>query len=110
MNRFIKKSHFKAVDKLNEDLRLFVVSCGDDPQTEAELYEDENTVFTLSNIRIEDGRLKYRYDGREEYEDLLWVDEDDGSIGEKEGLFMDYLIFWRECLKRAKRYWRTKAS
>ena len=105
-NRYIKKSHIKAVEKFNNELREWAEYTNGDPDTDAELYEDINTMFTLSDVRVEDGRLKYRYDGREEQEEMLCVDEDDGSLWERDGLdgIMDYVKFWKACLRRAKRY------
>lgn len=106
MNKYIKKSHIKAVEKFNEELRQWSEYTNGTPDDDAQLYEDINTDFTLANVRVEDGRLKYRYDGKEEYEEMLCVDDDDGSLWEKEGMddIMDYLKFWRACLRRAKRY------
>ena len=86
LNDYIKKSHIRAVEKFNEELRKWSEYTNGTPDGDAELYEDANTSFTLADVRVDDGRLKYRYDGREEYEEMLWVDEEDGSLSEKEGL------------------------
>ena len=73
LNKYIKKSTIKMVEKFNADLEAFRKETEEPVAT---LYEDANTSFTLSNVRVEEGRLKYTYDGKEEYEEALWVDEE----------------------------------
>lgn len=104
LNKYIKKSHIKMVENFNADLEAFRKETGEPVAT---LYEDANTSFTLSSVRVDEGRLKYTYDGKEEYEEALWVDEEDGSLSEMEGIdsIPEYIKFWRACLRRAKRYW-----
>lgn len=101
---YIKKSHIKMVENFNADLEAFRKETGEPVAT---LYEDANTSFTLSSVRVEEGRLKYTYDGKEEYEEALWVDEEDGSLSERDDIdsIPEYIKFWRACLRRAKRYW-----
>ena len=105
LNKYIRKSHIKAVEKFNEELRKWSEYTNGSPDDDVELYEDACTMFTLSNIRVEDGCLKFVYDGCEDSENMLRED-DDGTIWEPDGLdsIMDYLKFWRSCLRRAKRY------
>ena len=104
LNKYIKKSTIKMVEKFNADLEAFRKETEEPVAT---LYEDANTSFTLSSVRVEEGRLKYTYDGKEEYEEALWVDEEDGSLSEREGIdsIPEYIKFWRACLRRAKGYW-----
>ena len=102
-NDYIKKTHIKAVEKFNEELKAWAKETEED---EAILYEDANTSFTLSNVRLEDGDLLYTYDGREEKEVIVEYDDDDNCYFELEyeGI-MDFIKFYRACLRRAKRYW-----
>ena len=102
LNRYIKKSHIKAAEKFNKELIEWSEYTGEYPVT---LYEDANTSFTLSAVRVEDGCLRYMYDGTEESDNMLMKD-DDGTIWEPDGLdsIMDTIRFWRSCLRRAKRY------
>ena len=105
LNRYIKKSHIKAVEKLNEELRQWSEYTNGTPD-EAELYEDQYTVFTLSNLRVENGCLCYCFDGREERENKVCQYEDTKEYYEEEGLdsIPECVKFWRACLRRAKRY------
>ena len=101
----------KKIDKFNEELALFNAETGDAVAT---LYEDINTYFTLSFINVEidevvtekdeyNGseynyniyKLSYEYDGCKE-ENL--VDYSDA---------IDYISFYKKCLKRAWKYWET---
>lgn len=102
---YIKKSHIRAVEKFNEDLKAWEKETGDSPVT---LYENANTSFTLANIAISnDGQLFYDYDGQTEFEVIVRKDEETGEYYEDEGMdgIMEYIKFWRKCLNRAKRYW-----
>lgn len=103
-NCYIKKSHIKAVDKFNEDLKAWAAYTG---EAEPTLYEDANISFTLSDVRVEDGKLCYKYDGRQEQENQVFWDEGENEWFEMEGMdsIPDYIKFWRACLRRAKRYW-----
>lgn len=103
LNQYIKKSHLRMVEKFNEELEAFR------KETEAEvaeLYEDAFTSFTLANVRVEDGRLIYDYDGQVESEKVVLYDEEENEYYEDEidGI-TEYIKFWRACLRRAKRYW-----
>ena len=102
---YIKKSHIKAVQKFNEELAAFAKETGEDAPT---LYEDANTSFTLCDLAISnDGQLFYTYDGQVEFEVIVRYDEDENCYYEDEGSegIMEYIKFWRKCLRRAKRYW-----
>ena len=102
---YIKKSHIKAVQKFNEELAAFAKETGESPVT---LYEDANTSFTLCDIAIsQDGQLFYTYDGQVEFEVEVRFDEETNDYYEEFGSesIMEYIKFWRKCLKRAKRYW-----
>ena len=103
LNKYIKKGHIRAVEKFNEELKAWAKETGED---EATLYEDANTSFTLNDLRVEHGYLKYRYDGCDEKERIVIEGPREGVYVETEydGI-MDYVKFWRKCLKRAKRYW-----
>ena len=103
LNEYIKKSHIKAVEKFNEELKAWAKETQED---EATLYEDANTSYTLSNVRVEHGYLKYKYDGCEEKDRMVFFDDEAGRYYETEydGI-MEQIKFWRKCLRRAKRYW-----
>ena len=60
LNKYIKKSHIKMVENFNADLEAF---CKETGEPVATLYEDANTSFTLSSVRVEEGLLKYSDDG-----------------------------------------------
>lgn len=103
--KYIKKSHIKAVEKFNEELKAWEKETGEYPAT---LYEDAYTSFTLSDIAISnDGQLFYTYDGQVESEVIVRQDEETGEYWEDDGIdgIMEYVKFWRKCLRRAKRYW-----
>lgn len=102
---YIKKSHIKAVQKFNEELQAWAKETGENPVT---LYEDANTSFTLADVAIsQDGQLFYTYDGKVEFEVIVRQDEETGEYYEVEGMdsIMEYVKFWRKCLRRAKHYW-----
>lgn len=103
LNDYIKKSHIKAVERLDQDLKAFAKETGKDIAT---LYEDANTCFTLSGLSVENGKLCYMFDGRREEDVVVEQDELTGEYVEDElyGI-MDSVKFWRKCLNRAKRYW-----
>ena len=102
---YIKKSHLKAVEKFNEELKAWAKETGENPVT---LYEDAFTSFTLADVAIsQDGQLFYTYDGKIEFEVIVRKDEETGEYYEDEGMdgIMEHVKFWRKCLKRAKKYW-----
>lgn len=104
LNKYIKKSHIKAVEKFNEELKAWAKVTGEKEPT---LYEDANTSFTLSDPFVENGWLKFNYDGQPDSVRMVEKDNLDGEYYETEGLdgIMEYVKFWRKCLKRAERYW-----
>lgn len=103
LNDYIKKSHLKAVEKFNEELKAWAKETEEE---EAVLYEDAYTSFTLSNLRVENGRIYYQYDGRDESDVVVLYDEDDHCYFETEyeGI-MSFIKFYRKCLNKAKKYW-----
>jgi len=102
LNDYIRKSHIKAVDKFNAELMAFAAESGED---EPRLFEDPFTSFTLSKLRVEHGYLKFRFDGCEDKERVVFLDDETCQYHEADldGI-MDYVKFWRKCLRRAKRY------
>lgn len=109
--KLIKKSHINAVNKLNEELKAFAKETDEE---EPLLYEDIWTTFTLSNLRVEDGYFKYKYDGKEEEINMIRHYEnynEDGSDHweEEDGVdsIMDYVKFYRKCLRLSKKFWNT---
>ena len=104
LNNYIKKSHIKAVEKFKADLEEWRKETGEE---EATLFEDAYTSFTLSDIRVDNGCLCYHQDGESYKENMVEYDEEIKDYWESEGLdsIMDYIQFWRACLRRAKRYW-----
>lgn len=103
--KYIKKSHIKALDKFSAELEAWRKETGEEAAT---LYEDAFTSFTLSDILLSnDGEMFYTYDGKQEFEVMVRYDEESGDYYEDEGIdgIMEYIKFWRSCLRRAKRYW-----
>ena len=103
LNKYIKKSHLRMVEKFNADLEAFRQETQEEAAT---LYEDQFTSFTLANVRVENGCLLFQYDGGQESQTIVnydehtkvyWEDEIDGIA--------EWVKFWRKCLNRAKRYW-----
>lgn len=103
LNDHIKKSHIKALEKFNAELLEFEKETGEKPVT---LYEDANISFTLADIHLENGWLKFDYDGQPDSVRVVTKDPLDRKYYEEEldGI-MDYVTFWRKCLKRAKKFW-----
>lgn len=107
---YIKKSHIKAVQEFNEELQAWAKETGEEQPT---LYENANTSFTLSDIAISnDGQLFYTYDGQVNFEVIVRYDDIDKCYYEDEGSegIMEYIKFWRACLRRAKRYWEMDSD
>lgn len=109
LNNYIKKSHIKAVEKFAADLEAFRKET---EEHEATLYEDAFTPFTLSNPRVENGCLCYTQDGVEYKENMIRHDEESDEYWEEDCLdsIMDYIHYWRACLRRAKRYWSMEVE
>ena len=97
----ISARHIKAWEKFNEDLNAFRAETGEDYAT---LYENANIVREVKDFHMtQSGELTF-----EEYETYAisanpithereqMIDEDDAR---------EYLKYWRDCLRRAKRYW-----
>lgn len=105
LNKYIKKSHIKMVEKFNEDLEAFRIETEADA---AELYEDAITAFTLANVCVSNGCLVFEYDGKTESYHVVHEDFDTGEYYEDDidGI-VEWVKFWRKCLNRAKRYWAT---
>lgn len=102
LNDYIKKSHIKAVEKFKAELEQYKETCDPDGW----LYEDANTSFTLGNIHVENGWLKFDYNGQPDSVRVVMQDDLTGDYYEEsfDGI-MDYIKFWRKCLNRAMRYW-----
>jgi hypothetical protein len=102
LNDYIRKSHITALEKFKAELEQYKETCDPDGW----LYEDANTSFTLDNIRLEDGYLKYDYDGKPEQDMIVCLDEETDQYFEEslDGI-MDTVKFWRKCLNRAKKFW-----
>lgn len=109
LNIYISKRHQNMVAKFNKDLEDWAKTTGEE---EATLYEDVNTWFTLSNVRLENGCLLYNDDGREVREEIVQFDDEEGEYYEIEGIdgIAEGIKFWRNCLRRAKRYWATDSD
>lgn len=104
LNKYIKKSHIKAVEKFNEELKAWAKETGEKEPT---LYEDANINFTLSDPIVENGWLKFNYDGKPDSVNCIMKDDLTGEYYEDESIdsIMDYVKFWRKCLNRAKKFW-----
>ena len=89
----------KAFERFNADLKALGEETG---ETFVTLYEDAFTTRRVANFRLyKNGNLK-------------WVEIETGELSREEVEEMydddfarDFLSFWRECLRRAKRYWAT---
>lgn len=104
LNDYIKKSHIRALEKFKAELQAFSDETGEYPVT---LYEDAYTSFKLYDIKLENGILDYGYDEGRSCDRIVRRDEDTRKYYEDEGSesIMEYVKFWRKCLRRAKRYW-----
>lgn len=104
LNNYIKKSHIKAVERFSADLESWRQETGEELPI---LYEDAFTSFTLSDISVEGGCLCYKQDCVEYKENMLRWDEETHEYWEEDLLdsIMEYVRYWRACLRRAKRYW-----
>lgn len=104
LNNNIRKSHIKAVEKFAAELKEWCKETGEEVAT---LYEDAFISFTLSSPRVEDGKLCYTQDGEEYKENMLRWDEETKEYWEEDCIdsIMEYVKFWKACLRRAKRYW-----
>ena len=104
LNDYIKKSHIKAVEKFNDELKAWAKETGEKDPT---LYEDAYISFTLSDITVEHGKMFFRYDGRPDSVTIVMKDDLTGEYYEDEGIdyIMEYVHFWRKCLNRAKKFW-----
>lgn len=103
LNKYIKARHLGMVSAFNNELEAFR------KETEAEaaeLYEDIYTSFTLANVRVEDGFLVFEYNGVIERQAVVLEDCDTGEFYEDDidGI-VEWVKFWRKCLRRAKQYW-----
>ena len=103
LNTYIKPSHIRAVEKFKAELEKYKEQC--DP--EGTLYEDPFTSFTLDEIEVVNGRLRYLYDGKPDSDIIVRFDDEACQYYEDEGLdsLMEIVKFWRKCLRRAQRYW-----
>lgn len=103
MNRYIKKSHITAVENFKAELERYKETCDPDGR----LYEDPFTSFTLSDVTVENGWLKFTYDGKEDSVRMVLFDDFNKEYYEEDGVdsIMEYVKFWRKCLHRAQRYW-----
>ena len=103
-NIYIKKSHIKAVEKFNEELKAWAKETGEKEPT---LYEDAFTSFTLSDPVVENGWLKFNYDGQPDSVNCVMKDKVTEEYYEDEGIddIMGYVRFWRKCLNRARKFW-----
>lgn len=109
LRRFIKKSHLKAVEDFNQDLVSFSEETGENPVT---LYEDPFVSFTLKDVHVDSlGELHFEYDGAGESHACVELDYETNQYYEIEidGI-MDWIKFWRSCLRRAKRYWSMESE
>ena len=100
-NDYIKKSHLKALEKFKEELAAFAKETGED---KPQLYENAYTSFRLYDIKVENGELSFGYDDGRDYEKCVHRDPDTRKYYEDDTI-MEYVKFWRACLRRAKRYW-----
>ena len=101
LNKCIKKSHLRMVEKFNADLEAFRKETGEDA---AELYEDANTSFTLADVKVKNGALLYVWNGRQELH-VVVLSECGEYIEDEVNGIVEWINFWRQCLNRAKRYW-----
>lgn len=107
-SKCIKKSHLKALEKFKAELEAFRQETGEEVAT---LYEDAFTSFTLSDIEVRGDSVYYMYDGRQESDLIVLLDEETMEYYEDNlyGL-MDTIKFWKKCLRRARRYWQMDTA
>ena len=92
----ISNRHIKAWEKFNEELKAFTIETEEDCAT---LYEDACTTRYVKDFHMTTtGMLTWVEEGQQEKEQMF--DEDDAK---------EYLLFWKGCLRRAKRYWSMDA-
>lgn len=103
LNRYIKKSHIRMLEKFKQDLEEFRQRTVEDV---AVLWEDVDMPVTLGNIRLENGYLVYEYDGIEYSDQIVdqYIDTKEYFEIEYQGI-ADIIREWRTWLRRAKRYW-----
>ena len=104
LNSYIKKSHLKAIDKFNEELRAWAEETGEYPPT---LYEDAFTPFTLWNIRVVNGVLLWDCDGKTEDCKVVLYDDEENEYYEDDWMdgIPQSIKYWKSCLRKAKKYW-----
>lgn len=93
--------HISAWMNFNASLDNFRAETGDDF---AILYEDANTTREVKDFKI-------RNDGTLTWLEMDWrgkvIEEQEQVVDVEDG--KEWLRFWRNCLKRAKRYWSMDA-
>ena len=89
----LTSAQLKSIEKLNADLQAFAKETGEPVAT---LYEDAWTSYTLEGVKVKGNRLTFICDGRKETEAVYDWDE-----------VKEWLKWWRQCLRRAKKYWAT---
>lgn len=92
----IKAKYHKMLERFNKDLAEYCKMAGEEVAT---LYENQYTMFGISNIRLEGNFLKYDYHWGTMRKDVTHEKE---RFDEED--FKETLKFWRASLGRAKRY------
>lgn len=96
----ISKRHIKAWERFDDDLETFGKETEESESGEITLYED---AFTTRHVRYftmtEEGVLTWTEDEQVNIETMY--DEDDAR---------EWLKFWRDNLRRARRYWQIDAE
>lgn len=104
-HRLIPQKAIKQIDKFIADLRAFAEETGEDAPL---LYEDANTTIQIIDLVFAyDGSLNW-IDESGEYRLELYITEDEegNEVWDEMQEWESGLKYWRDCLKRAKRYWR----
>lgn len=114
MNQYVPKKCFKAVEKLNAAMKELQKLTGDEHPSLLDVSSGTESFFDmLTDVRIEDGKLKWTQDDNEYWKkdnapheeewNLVRYDEEEGYWFD-EYEFKDTVGFLNKCIKRAAKY------
>ena len=108
-HRLIPKKAIRAIEKFIDDLAAFAKETGEEFPT---LYEDANTTFEVRNLVFTyEGTLHWEDEtGNHWYEAYITEDEDGEERWDAMYEWESGLRYWKNALKRAKRYWAMNAE
>ena len=108
-HRLIPKKAIRAIEKFIDDLAAFAKETGEEFPT---LYEDANTTFEVRNLVFTyEGTLHWEDEtGYHWHEAYITEDEDGEERWDAMYEWESGLRYWKNALKRAKRYWAMNAE